>query len=247
MQTPKIHVSPIHHVERARFDRQLIQNPDIVGFPVGDPYETRDIASQIDERVQLDRPFLLPERRSGKQAQAQIDCGAIQGVHSLLKFDSDRFVRIHFASAIDQHLSEIRVNSPVVRSIGVSQSAAGDVASEACMIELGLQGSKACFNVAQALTECQLCEGEAKKLVSTREATWATIPLIPSYARIELMARQEIHELSEDESTRFHESSSAVSGKAPEADLDDSTRYRARPKLIITDYIEEGCVGFSSH
>ncbi len=183
-----------------------------MGFSVGNPNETRDIASQIDKRVQLDRPFVLPECRPRKQAQAKIDCCAIQGVHSLLQFDGDRFVRINFASAINQHLSEIRVDSPIVRAVGVSQSAAGDVASKARVIELGLQGSQACFNVAQALSECELCEGEAKKLVSAGEATMATIPLIPSYARVELMARKEIHELSEDESTGFHESSSAVSG-----------------------------------
>jgi hypothetical protein len=155
--------------------------------------------------VQLDRPFVLPECHPGKQAKAQIDWGAIQGVNSLSNFNGDRFVRIHFASAIGQNLSEIRVDSPIVRAVGVSRSAAGDIASEACVIELGLQGSQACFNVAQALSKCQLCEGEAKKLVSTRAATGATIPLIPSYTRVEHMARQEINKLSEDESTRFQE------------------------------------------
>lgn len=79
-------------------------------------------------------------------------------------------------------------------------------------------------------------DSASKKADKRTLAPRATIPLIPSYARIELMARQEIHELSEDESAGFHESSSAVSRKVPEADLDESTRYRARPKIIITDY-----------
>ena len=67
MKTAKIDVSSIHHVERARFDRQMIENGYVVGFPVGNPHETGDVAAQVQERVQLHGPLASAELRQGNR------------------------------------------------------------------------------------------------------------------------------------------------------------------------------------
>ena len=55
VQAFEIEITAVHHVEGTRFGQQYVQHVDVVQFPVGDVDEARDIAAQIDQRVQLDR------------------------------------------------------------------------------------------------------------------------------------------------------------------------------------------------
>src|SRR5439155_10278015 len=73
MKTAEIDISSIHHVERARLDRQMIEDGDIVDFPPGNPHETGDVAPQVQERVQLHRRFAATELGPREEAQAEVD------------------------------------------------------------------------------------------------------------------------------------------------------------------------------
>ena len=85
MKTVKIDVSSIHHVERARFDRQTIENGHVGRFPGRNPHETGDVAAQVQKRVQLHRPLVTAEPRPGEQAQTEVDRGAVEGIGGLLR------------------------------------------------------------------------------------------------------------------------------------------------------------------
>ncbi len=81
----EVDVTTVHDVERARLDRQVIEHRDVVRFPVSDPYKTGDIASQVQQCVQLHRSFATTEPCPRKQTQAQIDRGRVQSINRLLQ------------------------------------------------------------------------------------------------------------------------------------------------------------------
>ena len=69
IQSGEIDVAAIHDVERTRFDRQMIEDRDIVHFPVGNMDKTGNVAAQIQQRVQLDGAFATAKRGPRKQAR----------------------------------------------------------------------------------------------------------------------------------------------------------------------------------
>jgi hypothetical protein len=60
-------------VERARLDRQIVEGGHIVHFPVRNVDKTRNVAAQVEQRVQLDRAFAAAKLRPRKQVQTQVD------------------------------------------------------------------------------------------------------------------------------------------------------------------------------
>src|SRR6202035_681061 len=76
----EVDVSAIHDVDGTGLGHQLIEDIDVVQLAVADEDEGRDIAPQIQERVQLDRRFGRAERRPGKDRETQIDRGGIETV-----------------------------------------------------------------------------------------------------------------------------------------------------------------------
>jgi TRAP-type mannitol/chloroaromatic compound transport system substrate-binding protein len=62
-----------------------------------------------------------------------------------------------------------------VGAVGIGQCASRDVAAEARVIELGLEGAQTRLDVAQAFAEGQLRESQAEELIPTREAAETTI------------------------------------------------------------------------
>ena len=51
----EVEVGAVHHVNRCGFGNQQIEHVDIVQLAVGNMYETRDIAAQIEQGMHLDR------------------------------------------------------------------------------------------------------------------------------------------------------------------------------------------------
>ncbi len=64
----EVDVSAIHDVDGTGLGQQLIENIDVMQLAVADEDEGRDIAAQIQERVQLDRRF---GQRNGAQGKTE--------------------------------------------------------------------------------------------------------------------------------------------------------------------------------
>jgi len=95
-----------------------------VHLGVGNPYKTRDIATQIDQCVQLDPGLGPAEVGPGEQRQAQIDRGRVEGVHRLLERHAHGLVGVALPSPADQHRGEVGPDAPVPPLVGVRQRAA---------------------------------------------------------------------------------------------------------------------------
>jgi hypothetical protein len=73
-----------------------------------------------------------------------------------------------------------------------------------------LHRSQACLDVAQALAKGQLCKSQTKELIEAGKATEFVIAAITCDALAELVGREVIHQLGEDDAAGVHATLSAV-------------------------------------
>ena len=166
----EVDVTSVHDVESAGLGQQEIEDVDVVQFAVADVKERRDVAPQIQQRVQLDGCLGRAKRSPRKDRQTQVDGAGVQSVNRVLEIDTKGFFGIEATSDGDQRLGEVGVDAPVPTFVGIGQSAARDSALDPHVVELGLLCTQARFDVAQALPISQLGERHAKILIETRES-----------------------------------------------------------------------------
>jgi hypothetical protein len=101
-------------------------------------------------------------------------------------------------------LGEVAVDAPIAHCVGVGQSVAGYIAADAEMVELGAVCSQAGFDIAQALSPCELRKCHAQILVETREALDLVLAVVVSNTTPEGRQRQVLHDLRENEFALVH-------------------------------------------
>ncbi len=154
--------------------------------------------------MQLDRGLLGAEARPREHRQAEVNGGGVQGIHGVVEIQTKRLVGVHRSRDVDQHLSEVGVDAPIVRLVGVGQRRSRDLAAKAHVIELALHGAQAGFDVAETLAESQLGKGETKKLIEAGKAAQFVIAAVPHDALAELVRRDMIDQLGEDGAADKH-------------------------------------------
>jgi hypothetical protein len=70
------------------------------------------------------------ETRPGKQAEAKVDGGGIQGVYCGAQFRPQGFVCVKSSRSNEQALGEVRVDPPVSDAVGVRQCGSSDRGAE---------------------------------------------------------------------------------------------------------------------
>src|SRR5258707_13693384 len=191
----EIDVGPIHDIKGIGLRQNLIENVHVMNLAVSNLNESGDGASYVEQGVHLHGAFSGSKPGPRNQRQAEVDGRGIQCVDGVVEIDSDGVLHIHWPSQMDQHLSEIGEDPPVMSLIGIGKSGAGNLATEAYVIELAAHGTKACFNVAQTLTVSQLGESESKELIPARKSAEFIIAIITSYAFLELIGGKGVHQL----------------------------------------------------
>ena len=204
IQTSEIDVSSIHDIERAGFEDQEVERVDIVQFSAGNVDKTRDVAAQIDQSVELDGGLAFAKSGPGKELQTEIDRCRIEGVNRLLEIDGQRFARIEFAGVGNEDGGDVGIDTPVSGVVGLGQSIAGNGTAEAHVIQFGLEGVQAGFDVAQAGSERQLCKSQAEELIVTREFAHSIIAAVFADELIEIALGQESHKLREQKLAGVH-------------------------------------------
>jgi hypothetical protein len=106
---------------------------------------------QIDQRVQLRSALVSTELSPWKQRQAEIDCGGIEGVSSLLQGQTKIALQVKHPGSVYKGQCAVGVDSPVASFVGIRQSAARDSTSDGGVIELGTHRTETGLDIAQAL------------------------------------------------------------------------------------------------
>src|SRR5260370_24299840 len=110
----EIDVGPIHHIKGIGLRQNLIQDVYVMNLAIGNLNESGDGTAYVEQGVHLHCPFSRAEPRPGKQRQTQVDGRGIQCVDGAVQIDSNGVLRIHWPSQMDQHLSEIGKDPPIM-------------------------------------------------------------------------------------------------------------------------------------
>jgi hypothetical protein len=161
IQTSKINVSTVHDIERAAFEDQKVESIDIVHFSFGNEDKARNVAAQIDQRVECDGCLAFAKLGSWKELQTEIDCGRIECVNSFLEIDRQSFARIERAGVGNEAGGKIEIDTPVSDLICLGQGIASNRTPDADMIQFRLVRVQACFDFTQAGSEGQLRKSHA--------------------------------------------------------------------------------------
>jgi hypothetical protein len=167
IETVEVDVATVHNVESTRFENQDIQDVDVVNLPFRNPYKRWDVAAQIEKCVKFDGSFALPEPGPREEGKTQVDGCGIEDVGDPIQLHTEVVPGIQPPGYTNQHVSEICVDAPISLFVGIGQRALGDPAPDADVVEFGPDGTKTSFDIAEALSVCELCECHAKKLVET--------------------------------------------------------------------------------
>ena len=204
VQSREVQEAAVHHVETAWLEGDLVQYIDLVQLALGDVDERRDMASQIEQRMQFDCRLGLAKAGPGKQRERQVDRRGVERIGRVRQFHRKAVVRIEFARHVDEAQREVAIDAPVARLVGIGERASGDVATDAEVVELGRMGAQAGFDIAQTLPERQLREGHGQELIEMGERQRWVFARIPGHAASKRVQRQMIHQLGEHQLACIH-------------------------------------------
>ena len=166
--------------------------------------ECRDRATQVEQGVHLDGSLLGSKPGPREHRQAEVDGGGVQGIHGVVEIETERLIGVHGARDVNENLSEVGEDAPVMRLVGVGDRGARDPAAEAHVIKLALHGAQASFDVAEALAKGQLRKSQTKELIQARKSTEFVIAAVALHALVELVKRKVIDQLGEDGAADKH-------------------------------------------
>jgi hypothetical protein len=147
---------------------------------------------------------LVDRKGAQENTESQIDCGRVECVNRVFQLYAERFFGIEPPRDPNQMLGEVAVDAPITRCVGIGQSVTGYIAADTEMIELRTMGSQASFDVAQALSPCELRERHAQILVEAGEVLDLVLAAVTSDATPKGRQRQVLHDLSENEFALVH-------------------------------------------
>ena len=163
-----------------------------------------NVALEIQQRMQFDRPFGAAKLRPGKQRKAEVDGGGVQGVDRGVEVETEVVAQIELFGSLDEDLSEVGVDAPVALVVGMSKIAVGDRAVNAHVVELGLHHSQTRLDLAQTVSVGQLGECHDPKLLGTFVRADLVVAAVAVDARLKPSPRNELHELRENELPFVH-------------------------------------------
>ena len=205
-QPCEVQVAPIHQVKRARLQDQIVHHIDLVRLAVGDVNETGDVASQVQQRVQLDGRLGRAKRRPGKHRQTQVDGAGVEGVNRRIEFQPERLRGVKGTSHANQVLGEVGIDLPRACGVRIGQRVARNrLTTKAHVVQPARLSPKVDFDVAQRLAVGQLGEGHGEELVQAREVLDLVFAFVFGHTATKRAQRQVEHELRKYELALVHD------------------------------------------
>lgn len=120
-ETFEINISPIHQVKGTTFQREGVQNIDIMTQNIGQLDKGGNRSLEIHQYVRLDHTFRYSEAGPGKQRQAEVDGGTIERIKNILQVQGKAGIhQVQLSGLGYEYLSKILIDPTIPLFIGVS-------------------------------------------------------------------------------------------------------------------------------
>src|SRR6185503_4096447 len=191
----KIDISAVHNNEAARFKNYAIQSVRIAGMGASNVDQYRDSTLNVEQSAQFDGPSGTFVRRPGEQRQRDIDDRRIQSIKSAVQIQAQIDIPMEGPGLLNQMLSEVGVDAPISRLIGIGKRGPPDRRSKPGMVELCFMRGKTDFDVSQTLTPCQLRECHRQELFPATQPTHTAIPIVATHVTTKVFVLDEGNDL----------------------------------------------------
>lgn len=124
-----------------------------------------NVSTQIKKRMHFERPFVMMELSPWTKFEAQLNGTAVKSINHLLKTKPEVIFGVELLCFLDQTLSKVMVDSPILLLIHLTECRARDK-TQTCMVKLLLKCCQCSFVSAKALLRCELGESHNHKLVA---------------------------------------------------------------------------------
>ena len=146
----EIQISTIDNVKGSWLEAQLIEDVDVVNLAVGNNDEGGNTSPEVQKGMQFHSAFVGSELGPWEKGKTQIDGGGVQSIGGLIQFDSEGIVGVEATSLANEDLGKVGIDSPISDLVGMSQSIARHISSEAHVIEFPLSRTETCLDVLEA-------------------------------------------------------------------------------------------------
>jgi len=230
----EVQIAAVQNVKSATLEREIVEDPHIVRFSLCHMDKSWYRAPQVEKRMELDGALAFAEPSPGEKRQAQVDRRGIESVDRFLELQADIFALVNSPGFCDEHSGEVGIDPPIAGFVGVGQVASGDAATDAHVVKTAFHGLKTRLDIAEAFPVGQLGEGQAKKLIETKEVFDFVVPAVTPDAFAEFVHRQESHGLGEDGRLGVHR---ALLYVRKSADYTKSLSNRLQPKSAVSSVL----------
>ena len=165
IKTGEIQVTSIHNIEGAGLRNEIVEDVDIVDFPLCNLNKRRNISAQIQKRMKFDCGFANTEFGPWEQRKTQVNGRGIESVNRLVQFDSKLVVSVKPPRGRNQDLSKVGVDSPFPGFVGVGQIVSGNSSTNAHVVKFGMHCTKARLDIPKTFPVSELCKGHHQKLI----------------------------------------------------------------------------------
>jgi len=169
MEAGEVEESAIHHVVAATGYRDPIERHHLGVQGIVDRGKRRNVALQIEQHAELDRPDTALPPRPGAQGQTQLDHRRVQGEQIGLQSIFGRLLLIKPSGPAHQNRCDFGKDPPVAMFVRVRQIGPGNIAANTDMIKLIGSRLQARFDVPQSLPIGQLRKDHRGKVVVSRQ------------------------------------------------------------------------------
>jgi len=206
MQSAVIQIGLVHDVEGSGIEAQLVQNVHVVDAARRDDNHGREVASQRQERVELDCSLGAAERRPRKQGETKVDGRRVQRVSRLRQFHAEVLSRIEVCGLRYQDVREVGEDAPVALLVGVRQRAAGCAGPYSAVIQLRAERPQTSLDVPKALPVRELGKRKNHELLVAAHGPDMKVAPVPFDTLRQLVLRQPVHKLGKNGPSLVHDS-----------------------------------------
>ncbi len=145
-----------------------------------------------------------PKRSPREHRQAEIDSRGIQCICGIGDVDTEALSGIELSCLTDQSLSEVRVNAPIARFVGIGQGRATHWASKAHVIKFCRLHRQTSFDIAETLPIGKLSKGHYSKLLGTTKTAHPMVAAVFLNGTMKSAPWEKVHDLGKQGFAGIH-------------------------------------------
>jgi len=198
-QPEEVQVSLINHVNGSRLNIEVIKDLDIMDRCLGQSYENREVAFEIQQCMHLDATPVFPESSPWAELQTQAYRAAVKSIDQVVDVKPKVIVvLVHRSGDVHKYLGKIGIYVPVAKFIGFGKGISRNRVPYPAMVKLIGDCLQAVLNISKAISFGKLGKAHDIEMITTSEIANPIVPVVSGNTFIELVFWYHRHKLSKD-------------------------------------------------